>query len=225
MQWWHAKCWWCCVVVRSKAKLASGAKRLWLSATYQPASYTPPAPQVHIVYSWSQLGLQITFASCCHCACPIIIISIIWQFWLYIGLQFAQRLGSSVTSDCSNISLYVRFLLNVLFNTNSSTFPVTNKINSVFHYLQILVIFSTFDYYVCKHIYAYTFRKLGCGFGCFGEITPLVGFGPQTTLGVKWVATNAATILKISRPWAKPPRRKFDFRKVFCLLFFAARVT
>jgi hypothetical protein len=32
------------------------------------------------------------------------------------------------------------------------------------------------------------------------------------------VAINGASKLKISGPWAKPLRRKFDFREVFCLL-------
>ena len=73
---------------------------------------------------------------------------------------------------------------------------------------------------MCASIY---FSKSGRGFGRFGEISPFVGFGPQTTLDGKWAATNAASTLKISGPWAKPPWRKFDFREVFCL--FAARVT
>ena len=65
------------------------------------------------------------------------------------------------------------------------------------------------------------FSKSGRGFGRFSEISPFVGLDsdPQTTLDGKLAATNAASTLKFSGPWAKPPRRKFDFREVFFVLF------
>ena len=64
------------------------------------------------------------------------------------------------------------------------------------------------------HLLVY-FSKSVRGFGRFGEISPFVGFGPQTTMDGKWADTNAASTLKISGPWAKPPTRKFDFCEVF----------
>ena len=64
------------------------------------------------------------------------------------------------------------------------------------------------------------FSKSWRGFGRFrfGSITTFVGFGPQTTLGGIWAATNAASTLKISGPWAKLHRRQFDFREVYLLV-------
>jgi len=63
--------------------------------------------------------------------------------------------------------------------------------------------YSCCCYYVRQHIYSFTSRKWAW-FGRYGEISPFVGFGPQTTLGGKWTATNAASTLKISGPWVKP---------------------
>ena len=64
-------------------------------------------------------------------------------------------------------------------------------------------------------IYAFTFRKVDVVSAVSRQLLRFVGFGPQTTLGGKWAVINAASTLKISRPWAKPPAWKFDFCEVF----------
>ena len=68
---------------------------------------------------------------------------------------------------------------------------------------------------MCASTSMHCFSKSGCGFGRFGEITPFVGFGPQTTLGGKWAATNAASTLKNFRAVGQAPWEKIRFSRVF----------